>query len=97
MKKVSTYRELKKHLQSDGQESGTLCGFIEFQGNKMYVRKHWSYDGGFPCYSDETCLEPAGELFPDGTWFPYIIDGIQQLRHGYIELQDCKLIFKSEK
>lgn len=96
MEKVSTYRELKKALKPDGQESGTICGFIQFEEKKIYVRKHWSYDGGFPCYSDEDCLQSVGELFPDGNWFPYKIDGVQQLRHGCIELQDSKLIFKPE-
>lgn len=95
--KINTYRELKKSLKADGQGSGTIEGWIEFEGVKMFVRKHWSYDGGFPAYTDETISNCIGELFTTNNWFPYIIDGVQQLRHGYIELQDSNLKFVNEK
>jgi hypothetical protein len=97
MKTVSTYRELKSELNADGQGSGTVEGWVEFEGKKMFIRKHWSYDGGFPAYTDETISNCIGELFPKGEWFPWLVDGVQQLRHGYIELQDCKLTFINEK
>jgi hypothetical protein len=97
MKNVTTYRELKSACHPDGQGSGTIQGWIEFEGKPMFIRKHWSYDGGFPAYTDESISSCIGELIPDGNWFPYIVDGVQQLRHGWIQLNDSKLVFKHEK
>jgi hypothetical protein len=82
MNTVTTIQELKKSLFADGQGSGTLEGWIDFEGQKFFVRKHWSYDGGYPAYFDEACTQDAGEFKRTGEPFHYMIDGNPQYRHG---------------
>lgn len=82
MTTVTTIKELQNALSEDGQESGTMQGWIIFEGQKMFVRKHWSYQGGFPVYSDETINTLIGLLKRDGEAFKYELHGVPQYRHG---------------
>jgi hypothetical protein len=94
---VKTFQELKNALGTDEQGSGTQCGWVVFNNQKIYVRRHWSYSGGFPVYLDEACLFFLGELVNsknDEDWFPYFIDGIRQQEHGIWDLFDCNLLFE---
>lgn len=96
MKSVITIQELKKALYGESQNYKTRCGWIEFEGRRIYVRKHWSYDGGFPAYADERCVHPIGELFAiTESAFPYVIDGKVQCQHNVSDwiIYDFKLKF----
>jgi len=94
MEAITTFSELRKALGTDSQGSGTECGWITFEAKKVYVRRHWSYSGGYPIYEDESCLVELGE-FVNGEWFPIIIDGVQQkCYHGVYDAYDCKLSLK---
>ena len=96
MKAITNYRELKNELMFQS-EDGPLCGWIIFNGEKMFVSKHWSYDGGYPVYeSDEIGAKPIGDLICDKNWFPWIVDGVQQKEHGCWDLFDCKMILQRE-
>ena len=70
MKEVSTILELKAALHGEDQNYKTRCGWVLFHGKKYYVRKHWSYDGGYPAYYDENCTQDAGEFFGTGDPIP---------------------------
>lgn len=98
---ITLFSELREVLGTDGQGSGTECGWIVFNNQRMYVRRHWSYSGGYPVYTDETCLVELGELeTPENNneWFPVIIDGVaQKCKHGIYPLYDCKILFKKTK
>ena len=96
MKNVKTYQELKKALGTDEQGSGTQCGWIIFNGQKMYVRKHWSYSGGFPAYKNEDMDESIGELFGGKDYFEYCINGVPQLHNGWQPMLDSKLEMRNE-
>jgi hypothetical protein len=98
METVTTYRELRKQLTADGQGSGTAQGWIIFNGVKMFVRKHWSYDGGYPCYADENCVDCLGELFKNyETSRDYVVNGVViKDIHNYRDLLDFDLKFKPE-
>ncbi len=85
MNTVRTIQELKTNLGGDGQESGTVQGWVNFEGNALFVRKHWSYSGGFPAYEDESCTEDVGEFGVIGEPFPYVLNGEPQYRHGVKE------------
>ena len=63
---VSTFSELKSNLHPDGQGSGTLEGWVKVNGSDYFVRKHWSYSGGFPMFTDDTVGTQAGEIILDG-------------------------------
>lgn len=76
-------RQLQSELFSDPSNYNTKLGWIEFNGQKMFVRKHWSYEGGYPCYSDQECLNELGELVIDYTTKThYEIEGVKQYEHG---------------
>jgi hypothetical protein len=93
---IKTFSELRKALGTDGQDSGTECGWIVFNNQELYVRRHWSYGGGYPIYLDEACLYSFGKLQAsenDNDWFPIIIDGIhQKCVHNLYKLYDCNVL-----
>jgi hypothetical protein len=95
MKAVNTYRELKAALTYK-TEDGPLCAWIVFNGQEMFVSKHWSYDGGFPVYKDDAIgSDCIGELVSDGNWYPWVVDGEVQKEHGIWEMNDSKLVLKN--
>lgn len=58
IKEVSSFSQLYPALHPDGQESGTVEGWILFEGRRLWVRKHWS--NHFYC-----CFERKFESFFD--------------------------------
>lgn len=93
MTTINTLQELKKALHGESQNDNTRCGWVMFNGQKLYVRKHWSYDGGYPVYTDETCTTSIGELFCITETAQPAIDenGKPILRHGYQTVYDFEL------
>lgn len=83
MNTVSTIQQLKASLTGDGQESGTQQGWVIFEGQKLFVRRHWSYSGGYPVYRDADMQHSVGELqVKPGTATHYHLNGEPQYRHG---------------
>lgn len=64
-KVVTSFIELKNELHGDGQDSGTLIGNILIDDEKFFVKKHWSYSGGFPVFSDEKINNQVGKIVLD--------------------------------
>ena len=62
-KAVNSFIELKNALHPDGQGSGTLEGVVTIDSKDFFVRKHWSYSGGFPVYDGNI---QVGEIVLDG-------------------------------
>ena len=93
MKTVSTFQELKSALHGEDQNSNTRCGWIIYNGKQMYIRKHWSYEGGYPAYEDEACTIDIGEFKAvTSTARPMMNeDGTPVLRHGYEQVYDFDL------
>lgn len=66
---VKTAFELMQQLKSDGQGSGTRHGYVTIDDERLWVRKHWSYAGGFPLCSDDSLSDNRGELIlEDGAY-----------------------------
>ena len=95
---VNTYQELRESLNGDGQGSGTKQGWVIFKGQKLFVRKHWSYEGGYPVYTDESSSTSIGELKKSGEAFPYTINGEPQYKNNYTgtPLYNFNLVLSNE-
>lgn len=57
---ITTFTELKECLSFDSQGSGTLEGYVLVDECKIFIRKHWSYSGGFPFFDSKG--EHIGEI-----------------------------------
>lgn len=84
-KEVTTFQELKGLLHPDGQSSGTLVGNVNIDGEDFFIRKHWSYSGGFPVYDGDN---QVGEIVLAG--------GKSYCEGKYQELYDEKGKIKSD-
>jgi hypothetical protein len=99
IREVKTFRELLAELGPDEQGSGSLEGTVIFQGKELMVRKHWSYEGGYPAMVVENGkIVDEIELVSDGNWWDWKVDGVQQYDHNVEkegwELLDSNLIIK---
>lgn len=59
---LTHYSQVLRELHPDGQGSGTAEGTLLIGDIPVFVRKHWSYAGGFP-FSSEILV---GEIVLDG-------------------------------
>jgi hypothetical protein len=96
---VKTLQQLLENLVYDNNSfSGrnyTYIGDFELNGNPVTVYRHWSCDGNFFIYTDNTLTCAVAEITKDGEPFPYLDkNGKQVLKHGWIEIFDCNISIK---
>lgn len=83
---IESFSELKKALSPDGQDSGTLEGWVLLNNEKVFVHKHWSYSGGFPFYKTDNIVDNIGEIIlNDGVFY---CEGENQCLYNKMGLQE---------
>jgi len=95
-KKVQTFQELQPCLNyiegSCSKERDTVIGDFLLNGQPVVVYKHWSYEGDFGIYKDESLSEEIGTISTK-EWYDYTDENGKILKdeNGIYDLVDSKL------
>lgn len=76
----------------DAQESGSTQSWLIVNGVKYFAYKHWSYDGNFHLYKDETIQGGSLGEIVKGEWFPHFENGEPVIDRHNLRQQNNALI-----
>lgn len=95
--KINTLQELLSVVKPDFNSysySGsriTISGEVLFNGKKVQAYRHWSHAGNIGLYEGDSNHRIA-EIQNANEWFPYVVDGIEQVDDLGRTICDCNIV-----